>query len=424
MARENIDLYNIGDSPEDLQEAILTLRQDFDSHNHDGINSKSFQTLITETIIGRSAIIGGYRLFDAIVGQNSADYKTIADALAAGKTRIFIRNGTYSNEPKWAINNANTTIIGESLGGVIINFAQDTVNARSIYVNATRFGCSNLKLTSYETGQQTLFEFSASGSYPTIKECILRNRQGKFFDGNAIQSNLFGTFQNLYFDCLGTSNATLMIIFYYINDSKVINCKTDMNFSNSGFTPVNSCSNTEFIGCNFEMDASRAVEYTISSSSTCFFSDCYFYAYQIAANSNFFNCFFENNGNSPASYFISIMNAGLQFNNNRIKSANGDNIFTITAANIQANNNYFDGGKSMVFEPSVTAILGIQFCNNTWVSGYTVATIDLRLGSVGHTTDNANIAYNIIRNNSNSFTPTITNNSAGCNVTGNQLIKG
>ncbi len=424
MARESINLYEVDVSdPASLKNFLLALRADFDAHNHDGVNSRAFQTLIAETLVGRTAIIGGYRLFEATVGPDSADYDSVAAALLAGKKRIFVRNGTYTGEPTWNITNSDTIIAGESLGGVSITFAQDVTNSRSIYVNATRSTFQNLNLISYEAATQTLFNFGASGSYPLIQNCRLRNKRGKFFDGSSLTA-LRGTFDNLYLDCTATLDATNMIGFYNVSNSVVMNTIIDMNFNSSAFNPVDTCSNTFFLGCKFLMDTSQAAEYNINGSSTCFFEACYFYAYQIKANAVFNNCFFENNGNSPAGHMVQITVAAMQFSNNRIKAAIGDNIFTITAANVQANNNFFDGGKSMVFEPSGASILGIMFMNNQWVSAYTTAAIDLRLGSVGHVTDNANVSYNVIRNNSNSFTPTITNNSANCNVTGNQLIKG
>lgn len=423
MARENLDLYNIGTEPEELQAAIVTLRQDFDAHTHDGINSKSFQTLLAETIVGRTAIIGGYRLFNAIVGPDSADFKSVAAALNAGKTRIFVRNGTYTSEPMWNVTNANTIVVGESLGGVSITFAQDLVTSRSIYVNATRATFENLNLISYEAATQTLFQFGSSGSYPTVKSCILRNKRGRFLDGTSL-GNLYGTFQDLYLDCTATLDATLMKGFYVISNSVIINCIVDMNFASSAFNVVDTCVNSFFFGCAFKMNTAQAAEFVIASSSTCFFTGCYFYQYQLTADANFNGCFFENNGNSPANYMIKITTASMRFNNNRVKAAAGDNMLTVIAANVQINSNWFDGGKKILIEPSIAQVLGNMFCNNEWVSSYATAAMDIQVGSVGHVSDNSNFAYNVIRNNSNSFTPTITDNSVGNNVTGNQLIKG
>jgi hypothetical protein len=423
MSRENQNLDQVPMTLEGLWSAYLALRSDFESHIHDGTNSRQLETIIANALVVRSAQIGGYKLFEAVVGPSQADYKTVAAALNAGETRIFVRNGTYTAEPKWQITNANTVILGESMTGVSITFAQDGVNSRSIYINATRASIQNMKLTSYAAGQQTLVEFGASGTYPVFKDLVTVNARGKIFDGAAC-SVLNGFFDNIYTDFTSISDSSLCKTFYTVNSSLILNCVTDMNFANSDCNPVDTCGLSIFIGCKFKMDTSRAAEFTINSSSTSQFSSCYFYAYQVKPNALFDNCYFENNGNAPGGFFISMTVAATRANNCQFKCTNSDNLLTITAANVQMNGNYFDGGKAMVFEPSGASILAIQFCNNNWTSSYTVAALNLRLGSVGHVTDNANVAYNTIRNNSGSFTPTITNNSANCNVTGNQLING
>ena len=67
MAREGIDLYgsiNL-DNIENIGEFIKKLREDFDSHIHDGTSSKLFQTLRAETLFAQSSKIGGFR-----TGQN------------------------------------------------------------------------------------------------------------------------------------------------------------------------------------------------------------------------------------------------------------------------------------------------------------------------------------------------------------------
>lgn len=57
MARQDIDLYQIGSTPEALQSALLLLRQDFDAHNHDGSSSRAFETLRAETLSIRALSI-------------------------------------------------------------------------------------------------------------------------------------------------------------------------------------------------------------------------------------------------------------------------------------------------------------------------------------------------------------------------------
>lgn len=67
--REGVDLYNIGTEPEALRDAILLLRQDFDAHNHDGASSKSFETLVAETISARTMLIRKTSFTDTAAGM-------------------------------------------------------------------------------------------------------------------------------------------------------------------------------------------------------------------------------------------------------------------------------------------------------------------------------------------------------------------
>ncbi len=57
MPREGIDLYKIGTTPEELQYALMQLRADFDAHTHDGASSRSFETIVAETVSARVLLV-------------------------------------------------------------------------------------------------------------------------------------------------------------------------------------------------------------------------------------------------------------------------------------------------------------------------------------------------------------------------------
>jgi hypothetical protein len=57
MERHQVDLYQIGSTPEQLQQALIELRADFDSHFHDGTSSKQFETLQATTISAQTIMI-------------------------------------------------------------------------------------------------------------------------------------------------------------------------------------------------------------------------------------------------------------------------------------------------------------------------------------------------------------------------------
>lgn len=72
-------------------------------------------------------VSGGQTLYEAIVAPSGGDYTTLGAALTAGKTRIFIRAGTYTES---AITNstANLTITGEGKDVVVINCSTNHLN--------------------------------------------------------------------------------------------------------------------------------------------------------------------------------------------------------------------------------------------------------------------------------------------------------
>lgn len=53
----DIDVYNIGTSPEQLQSALVNLRADFDAHIHDGSSSRAFETIKVQTISAEVVLI-------------------------------------------------------------------------------------------------------------------------------------------------------------------------------------------------------------------------------------------------------------------------------------------------------------------------------------------------------------------------------
>lgn len=63
-----IDIEKIGTSPDDLRQAIVNLRNDFDAHNHDGTSSKKFETLQAETISARTVLVKKTSFSDTVSG--------------------------------------------------------------------------------------------------------------------------------------------------------------------------------------------------------------------------------------------------------------------------------------------------------------------------------------------------------------------
>lgn len=57
MNDNEINVYQIGNTPDSLQKAIIELRSEYDAHIHDGIGTKNFQTVTADTVSARSMLV-------------------------------------------------------------------------------------------------------------------------------------------------------------------------------------------------------------------------------------------------------------------------------------------------------------------------------------------------------------------------------
>lgn len=116
MARANIDLYNIGTTPEELRAALIQMRAEFDAHQHDGSSSKSFETVQAETVSARTILIRKTSYADAAAGIWMGEN-------AAGT--MLLKLGNASNYLQW--DGSSLTIVGAltatsgTIGGWTIN---------------------------------------------------------------------------------------------------------------------------------------------------------------------------------------------------------------------------------------------------------------------------------------------------------------
>jgi len=419
MAREEIDLYNVGalDSVENLAKALSLLRADFDAHNHDGSSSRQLENIIARTLQVQSAIIGGYKLFQATVGPTQSDFKTVAEALKAGKTRIFVRNGTYLSEPKWTISNANTVIVGESYGGVSITFAEDTANHRSISTTAANAKFANLKLTAYSTTASDLFYFN--GQYPLVEDCILVNINGKIFN-SAYGANLHATLRNLLISVTTVTDAANYRSFVSISGSLIQNVIINhAGIGTENLIIADSCSKSIFANLRFLRTANGTSKITTCEDS--YFLNSYFYLQELASmQSNFDACILENNTYIPGS-FLALDSAFGRLNNCKVIVGTGNTVLTASASSIQIHNNFFRGGSAITIQNASINIQGNSFSGNNWVTDYDTTAPTLLLGTG---TRNGLCVNNILRNNASggANTPVITDSGTGNTVANNKLI--
>lgn len=148
----------IGKSPGALQRALQLLRDDFDAHNHDGANSRAFQTLSAETVSARTMLIRKTSYTDTTNGFWSG--------LVGNVLKWYLGDGT--NYIKW--DGSSLVITGTITGGTIsgATISGSTITGGSLNINnnfiidsngnATAIGLSSLNYKAYTN-------FEASGRF-------------------------------------------------------------------------------------------------------------------------------------------------------------------------------------------------------------------------------------------------------------------
>lgn len=110
MDREK-NIYDIGKTPEELQSALLTLRADFDAHNHDGSSSKSFETLRAETLSIRTLSI------------RKTSFSDVASGLWAGVVDGVMKFKIGDATSSFAWSGSALTVTGGTITGATIQTA-------------------------------------------------------------------------------------------------------------------------------------------------------------------------------------------------------------------------------------------------------------------------------------------------------------
>lgn len=125
-----IDLYNQGDTNIDLLSGLNKLRQDFDSHQHDNVNSKSFETLRLESLLARTISIRKASYTDNNAG--------LWVGLVANTPKLFLGDGT--NYLKW---DGSALSIAGSLSATAGTIGGFSISSTTIKDSANSFGMTS-----------------------------------------------------------------------------------------------------------------------------------------------------------------------------------------------------------------------------------------------------------------------------------------
>lgn len=248
---------------------------------------------------------GGQTLYECVVAATGGDYTTVKAALDAGKKRIFVRNGTYT-EGAWTLNTygGNVTIIGEGRSTTILDFGSGNINWHATSSNWT---IRNIQLL-------------GSGNW------------------NGAENNTHNIFDSVHFNWSGNSSVQL-----YGNYIKYTNCifsNTDnvnankFYFVGIGMTVAN---NTFLITATKTGATAGAVTFEFRNSSYTF------YGSQVVGN-----YFYVTSGTNNAVYFANWGEYCTFSGNSIMETAQSAILLAAYKGVTITGNNFFGGSKSIV----------------------------------------------------------------------------
>lgn len=148
MSRD-LDLYKIGSTPEELQAALIALRQEFDSHQHDGSSSRAFETLKANTLAAQTILIRKTSFTDTVSGLWAGIIANI----------VKLNLGDATNFLKWT--GTALQIAGDITGGSLNINNNAMIDSSG---NATFIGISSLNMKAYTDFETAARFIAASGA--------------------------------------------------------------------------------------------------------------------------------------------------------------------------------------------------------------------------------------------------------------------
>lgn len=128
---------------------------------------------------------GGQTLYECVVAASGGDYTTVGDALTAGKTRIFVRNGTYTESAITTSTN-DIVIVGESPNGAILSLGENsfTISGKNTLLQNLKFSTSTGVINWYSSNSRFLnCEITSSG---TTNKILYSDCNNSVFSGNIV----------------------------------------------------------------------------------------------------------------------------------------------------------------------------------------------------------------------------------------------
>lgn len=193
----------------------------------------------------QQTVIDKKTIYEAVVATSGGDYTNIDTAVAAGKTKIFVRNGTYSITSQLNIT-STTIIVGEDPENTIISLT----GTGKITLTADYCTLANLKISSTLSTNALL---EVVGNYITVSGVHITNSSSSSRILNVQGS--YSNINNSYFECTGNATGS---IFNWSNgisgtQSRITNNRFRVNSGNTGACIVVSHTNSTISHNTFDV---------------------------------------------------------------------------------------------------------------------------------------------------------------------------
>lgn len=191
-----LDLYNITEDPVSLRDNLIALRNDYDNHIHDGTSSKTFQTLIAETVSAR------------VLAVRKNSYTDTASGFWAGLVgnTMKLRLGSSTIYMDW--DGTTFSVIGGTITGGTVQTA--TSGARLVLTGSSLKGYTAGNVNRFTLSNDTIELLDSGGNV-----AITLRAAACDFAGSGDLQNVGG---NIYPSSAQSGTASLGISTNYWND--------------------------------------------------------------------------------------------------------------------------------------------------------------------------------------------------------------
>ena len=326
-------------------------------------------------------------MFEAVVAPMGADYTTVGAAFAAGKKRIFVRAGTYS-ESAITCSLDNVYLVGEDQDSVILQTTAAGMGSIGFIFSGKKVIIKDLILrgTNAITTEKVV---QLTGDKPYFDNVRVDKGKSILIDGNSMASNAL--FQNIYVDATSLDTGGGVVFQGFgVYGSKIINSFIFAP-SAASINVFNSCNfqiiNSLLRGNKLQIICLKMTNSIIQSGNT-------------ILNGDFVNNTVSDYSYSPGTApFIQLTNGTFVANMVSV-TYNPAKILKIDSAFSTIIGNRLSYGKDIEINGE-----GVVFCNNTWLSPFLPQQMDIKLTA---TAVRCQVNHNIIKGEASSMAPTIT----------------